>query len=328
VNKSIFTTISIASIALAGCVSQPAYQCDPGVQETTPTSRFEENRTYGIAFDRKTKLTWKLCAEGQSYSNGHCTGNATGFTWDEAMKAFEYKGDSWRLPNADELKSLVEGQCQKPAINLIVFPNTPSSSFWSSSLDDTDQSKAWSVSFLQGSSNSGDKSARHNVRLVRGEDAKIVEERQEQVLELMEQSRIEELLKQEKAAESNATVSCSNKARCDRIFSLTQTYITSEASKKIKVATDTNIETYDPVEVGDVGMRAVRIPGKGNAEVVRLSVSCMTFGSDIIIENLKSETEAAEGLKSKMKKSKIACLSKKISIYRDFRSFVDDKYSD
>jgi hypothetical protein len=303
VNKSIFTTISIASlgITLAGCVSQPAYQCDPGVQETTPASRFEENRTYGIAFDRKTKLTWKLCAEGQSYSNGHCAGNATGFTWDEAMKAFEYKGDSWRLPNADELKSLVEGQCQKPAINLMIFPNTPSSSFWSSSLDDADQSKAWSVSFLQGGSNSGDKSARHNVRLVRGEDAKIVEERQEQVLELMAQSRI---------------------------FSLTQTYITSEASKKIKVATDTNIETYDPVEVGDVGMRAVRIPGKGNAEEVRLSVSCMTFGSDIIIENLKSETEAAEGLKSKMKKSKIACLSKKISIYRDFRSFVDDKYSD
>jgi hypothetical protein len=330
VKISILTTISVVSIfvTLSGCVSYPAYQCDPGVQEGTPTDRFEMNQTYGIAFDKKTKLTWKLCSEGQSYSNGHCTGNAAVYSWDEAMQAFEYKGDSWRLPNVDELKSIVEGQCQKPAINLIVFPNTTPSSFWSASLDDSDQARAWYVSFFRGSSNSTDKAARYNIRLVRGEDPKIVEERQEHVLELIEQNRIEELLKQEKEAESAASVSCNNKAHCDRMFSLAQTYISSEASTKIKVATDTIIETYEPAAVGDIGMSAIRIPGKGSSAEVRLRVSCKIFGSDTIIQNLNLETEAAESLKAKMKKSKIACLSKKISVYRDFRSFVDDKYSD
>ena len=147
-------------------------------------------------------------------------------------------------------------------------------------------------------------------------------------MELIEQNRIEELLKQEKDAEQDASVSCSNKARCDRLFSLTHTYISSGSSKKIKNATDNIIETYEPAEVGDIGMSAIKIPGTGDSAVVRLSVSCLVFGSDIIIENLKSESEASESLKSKMKKSKIACLSKKISIYRDFRAFVDEKYSD
>jgi len=330
VNRSVLATISLVTIGtgFAGCVSQPEYQCDSNILETTPTSRFEINRTYGIAFDRKTKLTWKLCSEGQDNSNGHCLGNATEYSWIEAMNTFEYQGDSWRLPNADELNSIVEGQCKKPAINLRVFPNTPSSAYWTASLTDADPSSARYVSFSRGGSNSDDKSARHFVRLVRGEDPRILEERQEQVLELIEQNRIEDLLKQEIEAERVATVSCNTKARCDRIFSLTQTYITSEASKNIKSASDTVIETYDPVETGEIGMRATRISSKGDTAQVRLSVSCMTFGSDIIIDNLKSETEAAESLKSKMKKSKIACLSKKISIYRDFRSFVDDQYSD
>jgi Protein of unknown function (DUF1566) len=330
VNKSTLTTISIVSIfvTLAGCVSPQVYQCDSSVQEATPVGRFEVNQTYGIAFDRKTKLTWKLCAEGQSHSNGHCTGNAAGYTWEEAMQAFEHKGDSWRLPNVDELKSIVEEQCQKPAINLLVFPNTPPTSFWSASLDDADPARAWYVSFFRGGSNSTDKAARHNIRLVRGEDPKIAEERQEHLLELMEQNRIEELLKQEKDAESAASVGCSNKARCDRIFSLTQTYISSEATAKIKVATDMRIETYEPAAVGDIAMSATRTAGKGGSAEVRLSVSCKIFGSDAIIENLNLETEAAESLKAKMKKSKISCLSKKISIYRDFRSFVDDQYGD
>jgi hypothetical protein len=327
VNKSIVTTISIG-IAFAGCASQPAYHCDSKIQETTPTGRFEINQTYGIAFDQKTKLTWNLCAEGQSYSRGHCFGIATGFTWDDAMQTFEHKGDSWRLPNVDELKGIVEAQCQTPAINIAVFPNTPPSSFWSASSDDTNPAKAWDVSFFDGSSNSTDKTVKHNVRLVRGEDAKIVEERQELILELIEQNRIEELLKLEKKAEQDASVSCSNEARCDRLFSLAQTYVTSEASKNIKVSTDKIIETYDPADAGDIGISAIKISGKGDSAEVRLSVSCKVFGSDILIENLKSETEASESLKSKMKNSKIACLSKKISIYRDFRSFVDEKYSD
>ena len=328
-NRYVATTISIASIgiALTGCATRTDYQCDPNAQETTPTSRFDINRTYGVAFDNHTKLTWKLCAEGQNYTHGHCSGDATLFAWDDAMQIFGNRGDSWRLPNVDELKSIVEEQCKSPAINIAVFPHTLLSSFWTASPLDRDPALAWYVSFLDGRSNSTGKAARKNVRLVRGEDPKVAEERQEMLSELIHQNRIEELLKQEMDAKQNARVSCNNKARCDRLFSLTQTYIASEASTKIRVATDTIIETHDPDSVGEIGMSAIKIPGKNNSAEVRLTVSCMIFGSDIIIEKLNLETEAAESLGSKMKKSKISCLSKKISIYHDFRTFVDDKYS-
>jgi hypothetical protein len=330
VNRYIATTISVASIgfALAGCASRPLYQCNPNIRETTPTNRFDINQTYGIAFDNHTKLTWKLCAEGQSYSHGHCLGDATAFSWDEAMRNFEHKGDSWRLPNVDELKSIVEERCKSPAANIAVFPHTPLSPFWSASPLDKDPSLARYVNFLNGSSNSTVKSSRKNVRLVRGEDPKIAEERQEMLSDLIHQDRIEELLKHEKDAEQNARVSCSNKARCERLFSLTQTYISSEASQKVRISTDKIIETIEPASVGDIGMSAIKIPGTNNSAEIRLTVSCMIFGSDILIENMNIETEAAESLRSKMKKSKLSCLSKKISIYRDFRTFVDDKYSD
>jgi hypothetical protein len=330
VNRYVATTISVASIgiALGGCASQPVYQCDPNIQETTPTSRFDIDRTYGVAFDNHTKLTWKLCAEGQSYSHGHCTGDAALFAWDEAMQKFENRGDIWRLPNVDELKSIVEERCKSPAVNIAVFPHTPPAPFWSASTVDTDPALASYVSFLNGRSDSAGKTARQNVRLVRGEDPKVAEERQEMLEELIHQNRVDELLKQEKDAEQNARVSCNSKARCDRLFSLTQTYIAAEASKKIRIATDKIIETHEPASVGDIGMSAIMIPGKDNSAEVRLTVSCMIFGSDILINNLNIETEAAESLKSKMKNSKISCMSKKISIYRDFRSFVDDKYSD
>ena len=286
------------------------------------------NRIDGVTFDKETKLTWKTCAEGQRYWKGHCAGYATGITWDEAEQTFGSNGNNWRLPNIEELKGLVEEQCQFPAINMAIFPNTPSSSFWSASLDEKNPAKVWYVDFSYGNSNSTDKSAKHNIRLVRGEDAKVLEERQELISELMAQSRIEELSAKEKEAEGNAFMKCSNKTHCDRLFTLAKTYMTSVANQEIKVATDNIIETYEPVEVGNIGMVARKISGAGASAEVHLSVSCMIFGSDILMENLKSENEASEALRSKMIESKIACLSDKILAYKGFRSFIDKNYSE
>lgn len=327
VSKNIVPIMSIIPVCifLFGCASRPAYKCDPSSPESTPISRFEINRAYGVAFDRDTKLTWKLCSEGQSYSHGHCAGDAIGFSWDDAMKKFDHNGDNWRLPSADELNSIVETRCKTPAINIMIFPNTTPSTYWSSSSDETNSSKAQEVSFSDGKSQSSDKAGIRNIRLVRGEDAKVLEERQELILGLIQQNRTEELIKQEKDAELEATVNCTNKAQCDRLFSLARTYIESEATEKIKVATDTIIETYEPAEVGGIGISAIKIPTKADNAEIRLSVTCKAFGSDIIIEKLDLETESAETLKSKMKKSKIACLSKQITIYRDFQSFVNEK---
>ena len=301
-------SVLFVSNIFAGCASQQPYQCNSNIKETSPTSRFNVNRIEGIAYDKETKLTWKVCAEGQSYSFGHCADAATEMTWGEAVKTFGDMGDNWRLPNAEELKSIVEERCKSPAINMMVFRNAPSSSFWSASQNDKNPAKARYVSFFDGNAYYAGKSAEHNIRLVRGEDAKILEERQELMSELMTQSRIEELSKQEKEVGRNAFIKCRNKAHCDRLFTLIKTYITSVSNKDIKIATDKFIETYDPIEVGDIAMIANKIFGVGASAKVRLSVSCKIFGSDVLINNLKSKNEATEALRSKMIESKIACL--------------------
>jgi len=314
--------LSIFGVFLHGCTSIPKSHCDPQVPETTPTANFDINWAYGIAFDRKTKLTWKLCSEGQTFDGRYCTGGGAEYTWDHAMQTFGDSGTGWRLPTITELNGIVETQCEAPTINDAVFPSTPPAPFWSSTLNEADAGKAKYVDFHYGDSHSASILSKHRVRLVRGEDAKVVEERQELLLELMAQSTTDELIEKEKDAERRAIVTCRNKGHCDRLFSLTLSYIASETGKKMKLVTDRLIRSPEPIEVGDIGMSATMTPGSGNAANIRLTVACKPFGSDTIIDNLKSETEAWEKLKAKMKKSKVACLSKKLSVYTDFRAFV------
>lgn len=141
-------------------------QCDAGKPETTPVSRFEINQTDGTVFDTKTKLTWKICSEGQSYSGGHCTGGATNFTWDNAMQTFGDAGDGWRLPNFEELGSLVEERCRNPAINMEIFTNETETHFWSARNPDF----SWGVSFNEDSFVTYEKKGENIVRLVRGKE--------------------------------------------------------------------------------------------------------------------------------------------------------------
>lgn len=294
----------LTGIALVGCATQPKYQCDPSKSETTPASRFEINRAEGTAFDTKTKLTWKICSEGQNYSNGHCSGKETHFySWNVAMQAYDNKGDSWRLPNDDESNSIAENRCQNPAINMAIFPDAPARDFWSPSSYLTNPSLVY-------------------VRLVRGRewvDPLKEGERKQAELAAKQKLEAEQAAKQvaaqaEKAAkqavaqaENDAYVACNDKTSCDKTFSLTQIYISSMASQKIQVATDTIIETYNPTENGNIGMGAVKIPGKGSSAIIRISVTCKVSDSGHFAKY---------------------CESKKLDIYNGFRPFVSKMLGD
>lgn len=158
-------------------------KCDTDKPETTPTSRFEVNVKQGTVFDTKTKLTWKICAEGtdylygeekassrrkeQPYSNGHCTEDVK-FTWDFAAKSLK-DNTGWRLPNIDELKSIVEKRCTEPSINLQVFPDTQALTFWSASYDPGDTDYAYNIYFGRGLVGNDLKINAFYVRLVKGE---------------------------------------------------------------------------------------------------------------------------------------------------------------
>ena len=73
----------------------------------------------------------------------------------------------WRVPNIDELKSLVKKGAGSPSIDAAYFPNTPASYFWSSSPDADFSSFAWSINFYNGSDGNSYKYSAEYVRLVR-----------------------------------------------------------------------------------------------------------------------------------------------------------------
>jgi len=165
--------LAIALLVLSVSAGWAAQTCKyASIPATAPASRFTDNGN-GTVTDRATDLQWKRCAEGQTWSGGTCTGTAAGHTWQGALQLAEgasYAGKTdWRLPNLKELDSIVEEACYAPAIDLAVFPGTPSDGFWSSSPFASSPDFAWVVSFSYGDGGSvAYKDVVSHVRLVRG----------------------------------------------------------------------------------------------------------------------------------------------------------------
>ncbi len=92
--------------------------------------------------------------------------------WENALEYCENlrlggKND-WRLPTIKELVSIVKDGELNPAIDTKYFPNTASSSYWSSSTDASDTEDAWYVHFSNGNVLNYTKSNTYYVRCVRG----------------------------------------------------------------------------------------------------------------------------------------------------------------
>jgi hypothetical protein len=123
----------------------------------------------GTVTHTPTGLTWKRCAEGQSWTGSTCSGTASAYTWDAARlltSTFAEQTD-WRLPTEEELLSLVDYTLLSPAISVNLFPNTPSTYFWSTSAYASYSSYAWLVAFSVGYAGSAGKDVVSQVRLVR-----------------------------------------------------------------------------------------------------------------------------------------------------------------
>lgn len=142
----------------------------------TPSSQFLDNND-GTVTNKKTKLTWKKCSEAQLWNSttSQCDGTAEAYTWQEALAQaplansdrFAEKTD-WRLPNFQELATLVETQCSEPSINLSVFPGTSPEVFWSASPYGSKSDFAHYVNFNIGQISASTKTETYLVRLVRG----------------------------------------------------------------------------------------------------------------------------------------------------------------
>lgn len=104
--------------------------------------------------DKKTGLIWQRCAEGMKWNKKTCTGVASTFTHQAAVQLGITRaaatGKNWRLPNIDELSSIVDINRANPAINRNAFPATPAKSFWSSSPPVGEGIFGWYIDFSDG----------------------------------------------------------------------------------------------------------------------------------------------------------------------------------
>lgn len=152
--------------------------CNSAITRTAPDSRYELLNSNTEVKDTQTGLIWQRCSLGQTWSGTSCISDPVTYYWintpfplqiDNILQTVKNMGNGWRVPNIKELDSLIEQACYSPSINEVIFPNTPSGGYWSSSPAANDGHYVWVVDFTYGSNNSRGKDSRAYVRPVRSE---------------------------------------------------------------------------------------------------------------------------------------------------------------
>lgn len=174
-------SVAMHSLGAADCINR-----NPDLVPTTPTNDFAFNDN-GTVIHRKTGLMWMRCPLGYELEEDSSGDEICGLegnrehSWQEALVAAQNadygRYSDWRLPNRNELESIVELACFDPAINSGAFPplNPPligspyQLAFWSSSpvMSSANANEAWAVIFTTGRVQESLRSSPYHIRLVR-----------------------------------------------------------------------------------------------------------------------------------------------------------------
>ncbi len=134
-----------------------------------PQPVFVENDD-GTVTDETTGLMWNKCSYGQTWTNGQCTGNPMVLTWQQALEDTENLSWAgyldWRLPNRNEMLSLIDYSRFNPAIDPTF--TSISSWYWTSTTLPNDTDVAVIVNLNDGDTNNFiPKTANNYLRAVR-----------------------------------------------------------------------------------------------------------------------------------------------------------------
>ncbi len=167
--KLVFTLLMVGLMVPVVAQGQ---KCDASKPATAPLSHFKVGPESAL-IDIKSQKNWLRCVVGMRWNGSHCTGQSLTYTWSGALEMVnEFNANkvggrsNWRLPKVEELNSIVEKRCFKPAINLEAFPYSPEAGFWTDSSVEGVQPRVWIVHFLHGQQYIANKQQRWRIRLI------------------------------------------------------------------------------------------------------------------------------------------------------------------
>lgn len=137
-------------------------RCVRGAELDTPNL----NRENKVVSDTTTNLQWQ---DDVIVPNLHT------LSWIEAIEYCEDLDldahEDWRLPNINELNSIVDYSSFNQSIDKSEFSNTKSANYWSSTTHSAYNDSTWNIDFYYGLSDYTSKLAENYVRCVRGGEA-------------------------------------------------------------------------------------------------------------------------------------------------------------
>lgn len=108
-----------------------------------------------IVIDLSKKIEWLRCTVGQQWDGKTCVGDTLLMNHKTIAQAIsianEQLGPSWRLPNLEELYSLICKDCKKgEKFYKSTFPNTDPRAYWTGQKNSMSKGSFWTVNFFTG----------------------------------------------------------------------------------------------------------------------------------------------------------------------------------
>lgn len=123
-------------------------------------------RVDGIITDNINQLEWQ-----DKYINSD--ENINKINWTDSIEychSLLLSGENWRLPNINELESLLDDTQYEPSINQLFQKTNYEVSYWSSTTYIKDSESAWFINFNYGAQDYSNKEKEYYVRCVRDKE--------------------------------------------------------------------------------------------------------------------------------------------------------------
>lgn len=145
------------------------------------------------------------------------------------------------------------------------------------SIEDYDKANSSFISIFKDAENN------RELRAKETEKRKIESARLAEIKKIESARRIQKMIE----LESAARVVCKDGLECKKAFALTEIFFSENSDMKIQISTASIIETYNPTKSSNIGLKAKKMPGKGESAEISIRVVCSVDARAQYCENRK-----------------------------------------